>query len=165
MKNFSQISFFFATVILSGCALFGGGSESLQRAKGYQVIAPKEWVAKNTESESDQAFQTPSGNIATITSSCKRNTNVSLEVLTRHLLLGARHIVTEKKELYKTSAGEGLYSSVKATLDGVEFHLELFVLSKNSCIFDFSLVSPKKISVLEKESFVTFFKSLTYGTN
>lgn len=148
-----------------GCALFGGGSETLHRAKGYKIRAPNGWTAKNSNSESDSAFQTASGNVATLTSSCQRNANASLDVLTRHLLLGARNTTFMDKKKIAVAGREGQHSSIKTTLDGSVLYLELFVLPKEACVFDFSLVSNKEISEKERTEFISFFKSFTYGSN
>ncbi len=79
--------------------------------------------------------------------------------------MGARNINFAKKEKVKVAGEEGLHSSVKATLDGNPFLLELFVLPNHGCVFDFSLVSPKLISDKDSEEFLAFVKSFTYGTN
>ena len=134
-KTRTSLKFLIFLPIISACALFGGGEESLHRAKNYRITPPKDWHSKETHSESDQAFQLPSGNVATITSSCKRRTDLPLEILTKHLLLGARNVIVEKKERYLVSGSEGLRTSVKAKLEGVPFNLELFVLPKNSFVF------------------------------
>lgn len=150
---------------LSGCALFGGGSESFKRVKGYQVVPPNGWTSRETKNESDQAFKTQNGNIATVTSSCQRNAQAPLEVLTKHLLLGARNIRYAQRRKLVVDGAEGLYSSVQATLDGVPFNLLLFVLPTHSCVFDFSLVSPRSFFEADKQEFLTFVQSFIYGNN
>lgn len=156
---------FLSSLLIAGCALFGGGGESLKRAKNYHVTAPTTWLARETNNESDKAFKTSSGSVATVTSSCQRNANAPLEVLTKHLLLGARKISFQERQRIVVDGQEGLYSLVKATLDGVPFHLQLFVLPHHACVFDFSMVSPKAFNETEKEEFISFFKSYSYGNN
>jgi hypothetical protein len=158
------LSFVFV-VSVSGCALFGGGEEKINRAKNYRVTPPKDWKEIDSSNQSDQAYKLPSGNVVTLTSSCKPNRSQSLDVLTRHLLLGARNVSYEKQDIYLIAGHEGLYSSVKAKMEGVPFSLELFVLPSNTCVFDFSLMSPKMISETDKADFISFFKSFKNGTN
>jgi hypothetical protein len=93
----------------------------------------------------------------------KSHDSAPLEVLTRHLLIGTRDVEYRKQERIRVGASEGLHSSVRATLEGVPFRFEFFVISKNQCIFDFSLMSPKEISTSELGQFVSFFKSFRYG--
>ena len=152
-------------LMLCGCAIFGVKGETLQRAKNYNVTVPSSWTAQTSNQESDRAFKTSTGNTATLTSSCEQKAGMSLEVLTRHLLLGARNTVFLKEESHTVSGEEGRYSSVKTTLEGSKFFLEIFVLKRNACVFDFTLVSNKEIPIKEQGEFVSFFKSLSYGNN
>jgi len=146
-----------------GCSLFGGGGSGIRRAKWYTVNPPTEWQASDRY-ESDQAYKLPSGSVVTLTSSCDRRTD-SLELLTRHLLIGTRNVVMKKRETFKVSETEGMYSSVSATLEGVPINLELFVLPKDSCVFDFTLLSRETISDNELEQFLSFIKSFSHGKN
>lgn len=151
--------------LLTNCALFGGGNETVKRVKGYHISPPSTWTARETGNESDKAYKTSRGSVATITSSCQRNANAPLEVLTKHLLLGARKITYQERERIVVDGSEGLFSSAKATLDGVPFYLMLFVLPHHECVFDFSLVSPKSIAEAEKQEFASFIRSYKYGNN
>ena len=65
----------------------------------------------------------------------------------------------------KVAGSEGLLSSVRVTEGNHIIYLTLFVLTKDACIFDFSLVSPKPISEKESSDFVNFVQSFTYGKN
>lgn len=142
----------------SGCALFGGGSRTAPHARNYFVTPPKGWTAFH-QPESDHAYRLPSGNLATLNSSCERDSRVPLEILTRHLLFGDRNITLVERKKLLVDGGDGLYSLYRTTLDGIPFELALFVTTANNCIFDFSLVSPKAISEGEVGDFLAFVKS------
>ena len=87
------------------------------------------------------------------------------EILTKQLLMGARNIQVEKRQTLLVSGKDALYSSVKATLDGVPFHLEIVVVPYQNCVFDFTLLNQKEIPEGEKRQFFSFVNSLQYGTN
>lgn len=148
----------------AGCALFGGGGDSVPKAKGYQVTVPQGWREQD-RAEGDRAFRLPSGSLVAMNSSCTRNSRAPLEVLTKHLLIGSRNVEIEAREKLKIAGSEGLYSKVRATVEGTPFHLQLVVLPKNGCVFDFSLMSPKPIVEREAEDFLAFAKSFHYGSD
>ena len=163
-NTISKLSAFLSITILlfqSGCSLFGGGSD-IQRAKEYSVNPPASW-SKTDRAESDRAYKTSEGNFATVTSSCNRNTDAPLEVLTRHLLIGERKPSIQNQRRIKVAGSDGLLSSVHVTEGNHNIYLALFVLSKEGCIFDFSLVSPKQITEKESSEFVNFVQSFNYG--
>ena len=54
---------------------------------------------------------------------------------------------------------------MQTNLDEKPFYLNVFVLPKHGCIFDFTLVSPKAIGKDETDEFLTFVKSFRYGKN
>ena len=144
-----------------GCAMFGT-SDSLVRAEDYHVNPPKDWKQRSSE-ESDSAYRLPSGSLATVTSSCTRGAKTTLKVLTRHLLMGTRNVKFLKQEPLTVEGGSALHSSVKATIDKVQFRLELVVFRKSGCVFDFSLLKPKTLSEKDVAQFLAFARSLKYG--
>lgn len=148
-------------LLSSGCSLIGGGAGH-ERASGYDLSTPEGWKRKGRE-ESDKAFTLPSGNIATMTSSCNENSTAPLEVLTRHLLMGSRDVKIAKREKVQWGSNQGLFTDVTAKLEGAPFHLNLFVTAKEGCVFDFSLVSPGKISESESKAFQDWITSFKYG--
>jgi hypothetical protein len=149
--------------ILSACALLGGGTD-IERASGYEVQMPAGWASTN-RAESDRAYRLPSGNRVTLVSSCHRNPEAPLEVLTRHLLMGTRGVYFSSKEKKRFGNNEGLYSKVQAHLEGKPFHLSIFIMAKSDCVFDFTLMSPREISPSDSEEFETFISSFHYGKN
>jgi hypothetical protein len=159
------LSFFLLSLSQIGCALFGGGSDKLERSKEYAIVTPSEWAPSEGKGESDKAYRLKSGSVVTVTSSCDRGAGNSPVVLTKQLLIGARNVRYEKRQRILVDGKDGLHSTVKATLDGVPFHLEIVVLPTGTCVFDFSLMSPKPITDSEKSQFLEFVKSFHYGTS
>src|SRR5437763_533123 len=85
-KLLPALGWTFALGLFAGCALVGGGTD-LERASGYSVSPPDPWKNRS-RGDSDRAYLLPSGNIVTLVSSCNRNPDAPLDVLTRHLLMG-----------------------------------------------------------------------------
>lgn len=156
---------FFCLPLLPGCALFGGGGSDLQRAKSYKVEAPSQWHRAEEKGESDRTYNLKSGGVVTLTSSCNRGAGNSAEVLTRQLLIGARNVRYDKRQRIIIDGKDGLLSSIRATLDGVPFHLEIAVLPAVPCVFDFSMMNPRPISEGDKSEFMDFVKSFEHGSN
>lgn len=146
---------------LSGCSLFSSGPD-LQHAAGYQFQPLPQWKSAS-RGDSDRAYRLPSNNVFTVTSSCNRHADAPLEVLTRHLLIGTRNVQYLQQKKVVVDGGEALFSEVKSDLADEPFHLMIVVLSKNSCIFDFTLVSPQPISPKDEEQFWSAIKSFKYG--
>lgn len=77
-----------------------------------------------------------------VNSSCDPALDIPLEALTTHLLIGftEREIVTQER--VPMASREALRTHVRAKLDGVLREMLLFVLKKDGCVYDFSLVAP-----------------------
>lgn len=158
-------AFVFITLTLSSCAIFGGGDSGLKRASDYELQAPSDWEKLKSKGDTDKAFRLPSGNAVTVISSCKNRKRGSLKVLSRQLLIGTRNRQTLQEKPIEISDGSGLFTHVKANLDGKVVYLGLVVIKKKSCVFDFTLMSPKNLSNKELSEFLAFAQSLDYDGN
>ena len=145
------------------CAVLGGGSDNLPKARGFRVLAPPGW-REFDKGEGDRAYQLPSGSVATLNTSCKR-TAAPLEVLTRQLLMGSRNVKILKRDNLRIDGADGLHSSLRVTEDGTPLRLEVLVLRKGNCTFDFTLMNAKEIGHGEIADFLTFARSLRYGAD
>jgi len=149
---------------MTGCALFGSGDTEPPTAKGYTIRTPQHWIPQ-PKNQSDYAFKLPTGPVLTVTSTCAQNADAPLEVLTRHLLIGSRNITILRRAPKTIDGVGGLFSEVRATYDKEPFFLNVFVLPKLGCVFDFTLISPKPIPVEETQEFLNFLESFHYGEN
>jgi hypothetical protein len=154
----------FLAVVGPDCALLTGTEPGLKHSSRYKISAPSNWKVKGQD-ESDYAYSLPSGNIATVNSACERDTQVTLEILTRQLMIGLRSLNFLRKENMVIDGKEGQFSAVRASEQGVPFYLNLFVVTKEDCIFDFTLVSPRPIPSQETEEFQSLLKSFHYGND
>lgn len=148
-------------LIFCGCALMGGESD-LVRSDDYTIQPPAGWKVLD-RGASDRAYLLPSKNVATVTSSCKRDATVPLELLTKHLLIGARHINYVEQKRISVDGVEGLFSRVRATYEGNKSFLVLFVIPKDGCVFDFTLISNKVVPDGDIDSFLNFVKTFHYA--
>ncbi len=94
--------------------------------------------------DNDLAFveRGDTGRVIATNATCRDHDDPSLQVLTKHLLMG----FTERQDLgqrtFTLDGREALRSRYVARLDGVPVSLELVVLKKDNCVFDFSYVAP-----------------------
>jgi len=163
MDRYLTIILLAITVVLSGCALFGGTDNlDLEHAEGLKTTAPSTWASLK-KNASDEAYKTPSGAIVTLISSCNRRHSTPLSALTRQLLIGARKIHYKRPPETKLIAqSEGLYSSVDGLYQNSKMHLEIFVLSRGGCVFDFTMVGPRAFEDSDLVAFNQYLESFVY---
>lgn len=102
-----------------------------------------------------------SGVIA-VNGECDRDKDPPLRQLLMQLVIGftEREIVLE--ELLPLDGREAMHALVQAKLDGVPMMLDLFVLKKDECLYDFSYVAPPDTferARREYEAFVLAFRA------
>lgn len=95
-------------------------------------------------SDNDLAFSWENtGHALAVNSTCEGHDDPSLEVLTRHLLMGFTEQEEVARETVMLDGREALRSRHQAKLDGVPVELLLLVLKKDNCVYDFSYVAPR----------------------
>lgn len=82
------------------------------------------------------------GRVLSVNATCQGHDDPPLPVLTRHLLMGFTERQEVSQQLIPLDGREALRSRYLAKLDGVPVALELVVLKKDNCVFDFSYVAP-----------------------
>jgi hypothetical protein len=93
--------------------------------------------------DNDVAFEMRStGHSIAVNSTCHGYEDASLQVLRRHLLMGFTDVELLEEEVQPLDGRDSLWTHVAARLDGVPLQLQLVVLKKNGCVFDFTYVSP-----------------------
>jgi hypothetical protein len=102
-----------------------------------------------------------SGVIA-VNGDCDRAKDPPLRQLLMQLVIGFtdREVVLE--ELLPLDGREAMHSVIQARLDGVPMMLDLFVLKKDECLYDFSYVAPPRHfeeARAEYEAFVGAFRA------
>lgn len=103
---------------------------------------PKYWRRVWLEGN-DLAFsEEGTGRALSVNATCKGHDDPPLPVLTRHLLMGFTERQEVDSHLIAMDGREALRSRYLAKMDGVPVELELVVLKKDNCVFDFSYVAP-----------------------
>lgn len=93
--------------------------------------------------DNDVAFSEPgTGRAVSVNATCEGHDDPPLPVLTRHLLMGFTERQELSQRLIPLAGREALRSRYLAKLDGVPVQLELVVLKKDTCVFDFTYVAP-----------------------
>ncbi|MFP2928129.1 hypothetical protein ACLESO_23600 [Pyxidicoccus sp. 3LG] len=95
----------------------------------------------------DLAFsEEDTGRALSVNATCEGHDDPPLPVLTRHLLAGFTEREELAQQLVPLAGREALRSRYRAKLDGVPVQLELVVLKKDNCVFDFSYVAPPELA-------------------
>jgi hypothetical protein len=110
--------------------------------------------------DNDVAFHNGSlGAIVQVNASCDPAGDIPLTVLTSHLLAGFTARQTLSEDLVPMDGRQALRTHVTASLDGVPRELLLYVLKKNDCVYDLTLITPPG----ELTSSLTTFESFVAG--
>lgn len=133
--------------LLAGCHHRATFEESVLRKSDveYRVgpLSSDIWERKGFN-DNDLAFveRGDTGRVIAANSTCKDHDDPPLPILTKHLLMG----FTERQDLgqqtFTLDGREALRSRYVAKLDGVPVSLDLVVLKKDNCVFDFSYIAP-----------------------
>lgn len=112
-----------------------------------------------TVEENDVAYVSKdSPHSLAVNSTCQSHGDPSLEVLTDHLMMGFTDKERVHQERRMLDGRESLRSRYKARLDGVPVEMELVVLKKDSCVYDFTYLSPPGRLEEKRDSFERVLK-------
>jgi len=101
-----------------------------------------QWESLDVD-QNDLAWRQPStGAIVQVNASCDPFSDVPLTSLTNHLLIGFTDRDRRSTERVPMDGREALRSHYVASLDGVPRELLLYVMKKDECTYDLSLVAP-----------------------
>ncbi len=109
----------------------------------YQVSEPGTGWEEVRLEDNDLAWTSAAtGHTLALNSTCEGHDDPPLDVLTRHLLFGFTDDVTVASGKLVMDGRDALRTRFTAKLDGVPVELDLVVLKKDDCVYDFSLVAP-----------------------
>ncbi len=131
-------------VPLAGCRRVSFDDSVLTRPDvRYRVgKLPDHWKQVWLEGN-DVAFSEPgTGRALSVNATCEGHDDPPLPVLTRHLLMGFTERQEVSQQRVPMAGREALRSRYLAKMDGVPVQLELVVLKKDTCVFDFTYVAP-----------------------
>jgi hypothetical protein len=144
MRSLAIATLVFATACRSGGFQAGVYSKPGVR---YAVTPPASGWRSVPVDESDLAWvSTTSEHSLAVDSTCDPGQDAPLEILTNHLLMGFTDRERVSEALEQIDGREALRSRYRAKLDGVPLELELVVLKKDGCVYDFFYQSPPGLS-------------------
>lgn len=154
-------------VLVLAIACSGGGTlrGSVYTERGVRYrIGPlgTGWQPLRVEDHNDLAWRNPnSGAIVQVNATCDPASDVPLTALTNHLLMGFTERDIRAQTLVPLDGREALRTHVLARLDGVAREMLFYVMKKDDCVYDFSLVAPPgavfERALVEFEPFVQGF--------
>lgn len=88
--------------------------------------------------------------------------DLSLGLLTQNLVAGLGAIQKLKKENWQLSGRDALHTLAHVTLDGIAVSLDIVILKKGGCEFDFYAISLPQYEAEVSRDFETFVKGFDY---
>lgn len=150
---------FAAVCLLAGCATgsFSGGIYDgpdvryrLTPSAGYEPLELD---------DHDVAFSIASGGWVGVSSRCRDYEDVPPRALLGHLLFGTTDRVRRLEETVTVDGRGALHAIIDVALDGVPVTLDIFVLPKDGCLFDFVYVTPRAENAAGAAAFAQFVRS------
>jgi hypothetical protein len=118
----------------------------------------RSWRAVSVEGNDVAYTSNDSPHSLAVNSTCEGHGDASLEILTEHLVMGFTDKERVHQERRLLDGREGLRSRYRARLDGVPVEMELVVLKKDGCVYDFTYLSPPGRLEEKRESFERVLK-------
>src|SRR5262249_3575143 len=81
------------------------------------------------------------GAVIQVNSSCDRALDIPLTALTNHLLIGFTDRAIEEQKIVTIDEREALQTLITAKLDGVPKRMQMLVMKKDGCVYDFALIA------------------------
>jgi hypothetical protein len=159
-----------AVIMLTAC----GGSKGKGSFDGsiyrngpiaFQVpSAPAEWKRVDVDDAALAFRDDTHGASVLLNARClSADDRTPLVALTNHLLIGATERVYVSQAAEPFDGREALHTKLKAKWDGVPMMLDVFVLSKDGCVYDFVYLAPPESfdeGAASFERFVRGFRTL-----
>jgi len=151
---------------LGACGGRGGqlrGSVYSDREARYRIgTLSGDWRRLRVEDQNDLAWRSERlSSIVQVNATCDPGSDVPLTALTNHLLMGFTDRETREQAIVPMDGREALRTHVVARLDGVPRELLFYVLKKDDCVYDLTLLTPVgapfERALVEFEPFVQGF--------
>jgi hypothetical protein len=123
--------------------------------EAFHVDPPPRWQPVRTAG--DLAWRAPDADaVIAANATCRGHMDPPLSVLVNDLVIGT----TDREVLLDESAvldgREARHQVVRARLDGVPLVYDLYVVKKDGCVYDLTLVCPPRSYEATADTFVTF---------
>lgn len=109
----------------------------------YHVVPPdpSRWRQVHF-ADNDLAWVDGTGQVMAMNSTCRNFEDAPLDVLTSHLLMGFTDKLQVDKKNFMMDGREAQQTAWTAKLDGVPVDINITVLKKDDCVYDFTYVAP-----------------------
>ncbi len=104
------------------------------------------------------AFHHVAGGAIHANATCQPREDVSLDVLTNHLLFGIEDRREESRVRLELDGRTALRTRLDGTLDGVPISLDLVVVKKDGCVYDLGLAAAPAVFPQRQPDFERFFR-------
>lgn len=163
MRRFSCLAVVLSAVACGGASSHGSFDGSVYRdgpIAFHLDPAPAEWKRIDV-TEAALAFRDERNEASILVNArCKKTDDgTPLVALKNHLVIGAteREIVSEK--VVPFDRREALHTTMRVKWDGVPMELDIFVLKKDGCVYDFVYLAPPPTFDAGAPAFESFVKS------
>lgn len=159
MRAIIFIIYFFT----AACVTVNVGEETPKKSSNILYMEPNKPFEEHQLLNADKAWVSKkTGNVISFTSECPKNSDPSLESLTKETLQSLDHVEIVEKTNINFNSREAVQTSAKGSIDGVPLAMKAVIFKKNSCnyrIIYSGLVT--KVSSEEKyfEDFTREFKA------
>jgi hypothetical protein len=131
----------------------------------FAVAPPSRWAQIPTNG--DLAWREPAGEaVIAANATCRGHFDMPLQVLVNDLLIGTTEREVLLSETAPLDGREALHEVVTVRLDGVPLVYDLYVVKKDGCVYDLSLVTQPRAYEGVADTFVAFvsgFRGLGAG--
>jgi hypothetical protein len=104
-----------------------------------------DWQRIRLEEDNVLAFHHRELGTVSITSTCTDYEDVPEEALLNHLLFGMRERNFRSEEMVTVDGRGALHAIIDVELDGVPVSLEVYVLKKDGCVYDMTLIASREV--------------------
>jgi hypothetical protein len=138
-------------MVVFAVGLLLGGCRSVSLREGvvstpdtrYRIgPIPADWHQVNLKDSDFSWVTSPPAYAFWVNSTCQDYEDIPLVALNRQLLIGFTDVHKLEQKTQTLDGRDALFSHYTAKMDGVERELELVVLKKDGCIYDFAYVAP-----------------------
>jgi hypothetical protein len=103
----------------------------------------RDWKPVTVDGQNDLAWHSGAkGAIMHVDSECDPALDIPLRALRNHLVIGFTERQVVDEQLVPMDGREALRTHLTAKLDGVPREILLQILKKDSCVYDFGLITP-----------------------
>ncbi len=152
-------------LLLISCS-FSGPLRVDRSAQNYKFEAPSiAWQLLAPIEGADFVFENKkSGATLSVSSICERYEEASLASLAGSALSPLGFFKEKERKVLFVDGREALEVYVESKLDGVAVEVDLVVMRKNDCLFDFSLQSSPTITNSERQDFLKALQRFKYSS-